>query len=463
MYKRIEGRRSVRKLYTETLVRRGDITAADAEKALDDFLARMQTAFEQTKKSAPPAAVPAIPAPVLVVPSVETGVPRATLDRVASVLKTPPADFRVHPKLVGQIETRNRLYEEGVLDWTMAEALAFGSLLLDGTDIRLSGQDSRRGTFSHRHSVLVDHETGLEWAPLANLAPDQGKFWVYDSLLSEYAALGFEYGYSTAHPEALVAWEAQFGDFGNGGQIVIDQFIAAAESKWGQTSGLVLLLPHGYEGQGPEHSSARIERYLTLCAGENLQVVNATTAAQYFHLIRRQVRRPRRRPLVVLTPKSLLRARSSRSSVDDVVTGRFREVLDDPLFDVDTGGTGDVRRVRRVIVGSGKVTHDAMAHRDEHDLPAAVVRVEQLYPWPELVLLDTVARYPNAEEIVWLQEEPENMGPWNFVHSRLHRVLRERLPLRHVSRPESASPATGSQTVHQREQADLLARAFEGL
>ncbi len=465
MYKRIEGRRSVRKLYTETLVRRGDITADDAEKALDDFLARMQTAFEQTRKSAPPPAVPTAQAPVLVVPSVDTGVPRATLDRVASVLHAPPADFRVHPKLVGQIETRHKLYADGVLDWTMAEALAFGSLLLDGTDIRLSGQDSRRGTFSHRHSVLVDHETGLEWLPLANLSPDQGKFWVYDSLLSEYAALGFEYGYSTAHPAALVAWEAQFGDFGNGGQIVIDQFIAAAESKWGQTSGLVMLLPHGYEGQGPEHSSARIERYLTLCAGENIQVVNATTAAQYFHVLRRQVRRPRRRPLVILTPKSLLRARSSRSSVDEVVTGRFREVLDDPAFDGDTGGagTGDVRRVRRVIVGSGKVTHDAIAHRDEHDLPAAVVRVEQLYPWPELVLLDTIARYTNATEIVWLQEEPENMGPWNFVHSRLHRVLRERLPLRHVSRPESASPATGSQTVHQREQADLLARAFEGL
>jgi multifunctional 2-oxoglutarate metabolism enzyme len=462
MYKRIENRRSVRKLYTETLVRRGDITAADAEKALDDFLARMQTAFEQTKKSAPPNAVPSDPAPTIVLPSVDTGVPRPTLDRVAAALQLPPEGFRVHPKLVGQIDARHRLYQQGLVDWTMAEALAFGSLLLDGTDIRLSGQDSRRGTFSQRHSVLVDHETGHEWVPLAGLGPEQGKFWVYDSLLSEYAALGFEYGYSTAHPEALVAWEAQFGDFGNGGQIVIDQFVAAAESKWGQLSGLVMLLPHGFEGQGPEHSSARIERYLTLCAGDNLSVVNATTAAQYFHVLRRQIRRSRRRPLILFTPKSLLRARTSRSPVDDLVAGRFREVLDDPAFDDGAPGA-DRHGVRRVLLASGKVAHDAMAVRDERGVPVAVVRVEQLYPWPELVLLDTIARYPNAEEAVWLQEEPENMGPWNFVHNRLHRILRDKLPLRHVSRAESASPASGSQTVHQREQADLLARAVDGL
>jgi 2-oxoglutarate decarboxylase len=322
--------------------------------------------------------------------------------------------------------------------------------------VRLSGQDSRRGTFSQRHQVLVDYETGTEWLPLSALGPGGGKLWMYDSLLSEYAALGFEYGYSTVHGDALVAWEAQFGDFANGAQVVIDQFITAGQGKWGQASGLVLLLPHGYEGQGPEHSSARLERFLTLCAGDNLQIVNATTSAQYFHVLRRQVRRSVRRPLIVLTPKSLLRARQSRSPVDQLVAGRFREVLDDP-------GAGDPSRVQRVILASGKVAYDAIAHRDEHGLPAAVVRVEQLYPWPEMMVLDTVSRYRAAREVVWLQEEPENMGAWTFVHGRLHRLLRDQYSLRHVSRPESASPATGSHTVHQQEQADLLIRAFEGL
>ncbi|MDP8936753.1 MAG: multifunctional oxoglutarate decarboxylase/oxoglutarate dehydrogenase thiamine pyrophosphate-binding subunit/dihydrolipoyllysine-residue succinyltransferase subunit, partial [Actinomycetota bacterium] len=284
----------------------------------------------------------------------------------------------------------------------------------------------------------------------------QAKFWVYDSMLSEYAALGFEYGYSTVHVDALVAWEAQFGDFGNGAQVVIDQFLASAQAKWGQSSGLVLLMPHGYEGQGPEHSSARPERFLTLCAGNNLQLANATTAAQYFHLLRRQVRRHLRRPLVVLTPKSLLRARQSRSPVEELVSGRFREVLDDTSVD-------DPSTVRRVVLASGKVAYDAMAWRDRHQLPVAVVRVEQLHPWPELLVLDALGRYGSADEVVWLQEEPENMGAWNFVHNRLHRILRDSFRLRHVSRPASASPATGSQTVHQREQQALLDQTFQGL
>ena len=472
MYKRIESRRSVRKLYTETLVRRGDITADEAEKALDDFLARMQTAFEETRQSAPPPAVPRPPTPIVMLPVVDTGVPRGVLDKVAGSLHTAPEGFTVHPKLAKVLEARYDLYHEGQVDWSLAEALAFGSLLLEGVDVRLAGQDTRRGTFSQRHSVLVDSNTGQEHVPLGALDTGQGRFRVYDSLLSEYAALGFEYGYSTVHTEALVAWEAQFGDFGNGAQVVIDQFIAAAESKWGQSSGLVLLLPHGFEGQGPEHSSARIERYLTLCAGENLQVVNATSAAQYFHVLRRQVRRARRRPLVVLTPKSLLRAHSSRSPVGELVDGRFREVLDDPAFDGAAGvsvaggaggGGPDRRGVRRVVLASGKVGLDAIALRDQRSLPAAVVRVEQLYPWPGLLVLDIVSHYPNATEVVWLQEEPENMGPWNFVSSRLQRLLPEGMSLRHVSRTESASPASGSQTVHQHEQAELLERTFGGL
>jgi 2-oxoglutarate dehydrogenase E1 component len=384
------------------------------------------------------------------------------LDHVAAALHAAPEGFTVHPKLARQLEARARLYASGEVDWSLAEALAFGSLLLEGTDVRLAGQDTRRGTFSQRHSVLVDYETGEEHVPLGQLAPpgQQGRFFVYDSLLSEYAALGFEYGYSVVHKDALVAWEAQFGDFVNGAQIVVDQFLVAAEDKWGQTSGLVLLLPHGYEGQGPEHSSARLERFLTLSAEDNIQVVDCTTAAQYFHLLRRQVRRDKRKPLVVFTPKSLLRARQARSAIDDLVRGRFHELLDDPA--VGRAGLAP-DHVRRVVLASGKVAYDAMAGRDAEQLPVAVVRVEQLYPWPEDQVAEVLARYPGAEEVVWLQEEPENMGAWSFVHGRLHRLLRGHRELRHVSRVESASPASGIAALHQMEQEDLIERALQGL
>jgi 2-oxoglutarate decarboxylase len=266
------------------------------------------------------------------------------------------------------------------------------------------------------------------------------------------------------HKDALVAWEAQFGDFSNGAQVIIDQFVVAAEDKWGQTSGLVLLLPHGYEGQGPEHSSARLERFLTLAAEDNIQVVNCTTAAQYFHLLRRQVRRDKRKPLVVFSPKSLLRSHQAQSGVDELERGRFHELLDDPLFhSVEGARRLDPSGVRRIVLCSGKVAYDAMAVRDERELPVAVVRLEQLYPWPGEPLAAVLSRYRGAGEVVWLQEEPENMGPWSFVHGRLHRILREDFELRHVSRVESASPATGVAALHQMEQEDLLARAFAGL
>ncbi|MBV8560273.1 MAG: multifunctional oxoglutarate decarboxylase/oxoglutarate dehydrogenase thiamine pyrophosphate-binding subunit/dihydrolipoyllysine-residue succinyltransferase subunit [Acidimicrobiia bacterium] len=458
MYKRIENRRSVRKLYTETLVRRGDISMEEAERTLEDFSQRMSQAFEETKQSSPPEqpVAKAPPAPVGVLPHIDTGVDRDVLDRVVTALHTFPDGFHVHPKLEKQIRARADLYQSGSIDWSLAEALAFGSLLLEGGDIRLSGQDSRRGTFSQRHAVLVDSETGEGYAPLAHLDGGQGKFFIYDSLLSEYAALGFEYGYSVVHKDALVAWEAQFGDFVNGGQITVDQFIVAAEDKWGQTSGLVVLLPHGYEGQGPEHSSARIERFLLLAAEENIQVANATTAAQYFHLLRRQVRRDVRKPLVVFTPKSILRARTSRSPVEDFVSGSFQEVLDDPFVE-------DASAVRRVALCSGKIAYDAIKVRDEAKAALAVVRVEQLYPWPEQQIAEILARYERASEVFWLQEEPENMGPWPFVHSRLHRLLRDDFTLRHVSRAESASPASGSVTVHQQEQAQLLDHVLAGI
>ncbi|MGI9033829.1 MAG: multifunctional oxoglutarate decarboxylase/oxoglutarate dehydrogenase thiamine pyrophosphate-binding subunit/dihydrolipoyllysine-residue succinyltransferase subunit [Acidimicrobiales bacterium] len=458
MYKRIESRRSVRKLYTEALVRRGDISVTEAERALDDFVARMQAAFDQTRQSTPPDPTAPRPVPPALggLPPVPTGVDRAVLQHVVDTLKDPPPGFTVHPKLVRQRDVRDQLWSKGEVDWPLAEALAFGSLLVEGTDIRLSGQDSRRGTFSQRHSVLVDFQTDVEWTPLASLEGARGKFWVFDSMLSEYAALGFEYGYSVVHDEALVCWEAQFGDFVNASQVVVDQFIASAEAKWGQTSGLVLLLPHGHEGQGPEHSSARPERFLALCAGDNLCVANVTTAAQYFHVLRRQVRRQPRKPLVLLTPKSLLRAHQSRSPVAAFTSGSFREVLDDE--DVVAPGS-----VRRVVLASGKVAYDAMAARDKRGAGVAVVRVEQLYPWPGEDVLAALSRYERASEVVWLQEEPENMGAWPFVHERLHRVLRGALGLRHVSRPPSASPAPGSQTVHQHEQDDLIEAVFDGL
>jgi 2-oxoglutarate decarboxylase len=457
MYKRINARRSVRKLYTEALVKRGDISIEEAEHALDDFQGRLQGALEETRSTAPPKDVVAkVPPPAAgVLTRVPTGVDRAILDGIYDVMSSPPEGFTIHPKLAKQFETRTKMFrEDGEVDWALGEAFAYGSLLLEGTDIRLAGQDSRRGTFSHRHAVLVDNVTEADWAPLANLDPDQAKFWVYDSFLSEYAAMGFEYGYAFANKQALVMWEAQFGDFVNGAQIIIDQYLVAAEDKWHQGNGLVLLLPHGYEGQGPEHSSARIERFLSACAEDNIQVANATTAAQYFHLIRRQMHRQVRKPLVVFTPKSLLRAKSARSKVEELTGGSFLEVLADPTY------SGDPSQVTRVVLASGKVGQDAIAARDEKGAPVPVLRIEQLYPWPFDFLAEALSMFPNASELVWLQEEPENMGPWNFVKGKLYEALGDRFTIKRVSRFESGSPATGSKKVHDQEQAMILEKAL---
>ncbi len=459
MYKRIEARRSVRKLYTEALVKRGDISLEEAEAALEDFQQRLQAALDATRSHAPPSplAVHVEPQPLGVLPHVDTGVDRAVLDEVFDALNTVPAGFHIHPKLVKQFDTRRKMYEQdGEVDWSLAEALAFGSLLHAGTSVRLSGEDSRRGTFSQRHEVLVDYDTGEEYVPLQAMVADKARFWLYDSLLSEFAALGFEYGYSVVNKEALVIWEAQFGDFMNGAEVIIDQFLVAAEDKWDQTSGLVMLLPHGYEGQGPEHSSARIERFLTMAAEDNIQVCNATTAAQYFHLLRRQVKRDIRKPLIVFTPKSLLRARSSRSTIEQLTTGSFEEVLDDP-------GVADAAAVKRVVLASGKVTVEARAARDEAAAPVAVISVEQLYPWPFDVVAAVLAKYSNAREIYWLQEEPENMGPWNFVKGRLYEAHGETHSITRVSRAESGSPATGVLAIHQQEVEDLMQRTLADL
>jgi 2-oxoglutarate dehydrogenase E1 component len=465
MYALIEAKRSVRKLYTESLVRRGDISLDEAEQALDDFSARLQAALDETRAEAEAEAdttgrspvLPAYVVPDLWIPPVETGVDATVLSRLATEVRSVPDGFVMHPKLARQFEQRDKVVADGEIDWALGEALAIGSLLLEGTNVRLTGQDTRRGTFSQRHAVLVDHNTGAEHVPLAGLSG--GRFTIRDSLLSEYACVGFEYGYSVVARDDLVAWEAQFGDFWNGAEIIVDNFLVAAEDKWGQTSGLVLLLPHGYEGQGPEHSSARIERFLNLCARGNLRVTEPTTAAQYFHLLRAQARMADRKPLVVFTPKSLLRARQARSPIGAFTSGSFQEVLDDPAA-ADEGF--DRNAVERVVLCSGKVAYDALARRDEigdAGKAVAVVRVEQLYPWPKSTIQNILGGYPHSEQVVWLQEEPENMGPWNFVQQRLQTMLRNSHVLRHVSRAESASPASGSAALHRLEQDDLLARS----
>jgi 2-oxoglutarate dehydrogenase E1 component len=358
----------------------------------------------------------------------------------------------VNPKLARLLEGRKKAIDDhGPLDWSTAETLAIGSLLWEDTPVRLSGQDSRRGTFSQRHAVLVDMKTGQPWTPLNHVREGQPEFCVYDSLLSEAAVLGFDYGYSLDEPHMLIMWEAQFGDFANGAQVIIDQFIASAESKWGRASGLVMLLPHGYEGQGPEHSSARLERFLQLSAEENMQVAVPSTPAQYFHLLRRQVRRGFRKPLVVMTPKSLLRHKLAVSPVDQLTVGHFHDVLDDPAAE---------EKARRVLFCSGKIYYDLFARRADAGGPrdVAIVRVEQLYPWPAAELAQVVARYKSAREWVWVQEESQNMGAWTFAAPRLQELLGS--PVQYVGRDASASPATGSKLVHDREQAEIVQAAI---
>jgi len=451
MYAIIEQMRSVRKAYTETLVRRGDLTMEDAEAALDQFNERLQSVLDEVRTVPVPqlngVPVAEIPADL---PSTPSGITRDVIDTVAQATMSAPEGFTVHPKLERQFAQRKALLEAGEIDWALAEALAFGSLILEGTNVRLMGQDSRRGTFSHRHAALIDYVNGDQHVPLSNL-DSPGFFTVRDSFLSEYAALAFEYGYSVESKRSLVAWEAQFGDFVNGAEIIIDNFLVAAEDKWGQQASLVMLLPHGYEGQGPEHSSGRIERFLSLCARNNIRVAQPTTGAQYFHLLRSQVRREHITPLVVFTPKSMLRATQTRSSVAEFENGAFQRVLSDT--------TVSPADVTRVVLASGKVAHEAFARRDELGITnVAIVRVEQLYPWPAEDIAAAIAQFPKATDVVWLQEEPENMGAWPFVHLR---TLASNVAVRHVARAESASPATGSGLVHAAEQADLLARALQ--
>ncbi len=396
--------------------------------------------------------------------SARTAVPADVLGEIGAAFARVPAGFTPHPRAARLMEERAKMVREGrAIDWSCAEALAVGTLLLEGIPVRMSGQDTARGTFSQRHAVLHDVKTGERYVPLDNIRGSQEQFRILDSMLSENAVLGFEFGMSLADPHRLVVWEAQFGDFVNGAQVVIDQFLSSSESKWQRTSGLVLLLPHGYEGQGPEHSSARLERFLQLCAEDNMQVCNFSTPAQYFHALRRQMHRTFRKPLVVMSPKSLLRHKLCVSPLRDFTEGGFQTVIDDiALGDAPEAGVKIERSgVRRLLVCSGKIYYELLAARRERAADSiGIVRIEQLYPFPARELEAVFAAYPEAQQVYWVQEEPWNMGAWHVMYRRLHRVLPEGRTLNYVGRPDAASPATGSFKVHQAEERDLVNAAF---
>jgi 2-oxoglutarate dehydrogenase E1 component len=466
LYSKIKKRPSVRKLCVDRLVSGGVISEVDAEQIEQRLSEELAQALEVVHVRAPEPDEPYEPhgpwkgfSRLRPEDEVKTAVDVERLAQIAEGLGRAPSHFEVHRKLVPFLEKRAKTVAEDMpIDWSMGEALAFGSLLVEGTPVRLSGQDSSRATFSQRHAVIVDQQSGEAYAPLDNLTETQASFEVYDSLLSEAAVLGFEYGYSLSDPTTLTLWEAQFGDFANGAQVIIDQFITSAHVKWGRMSGLVMLLPHGFEGQGPEHSSARVERFLQTCAEDNVQVVNCTTPAQYFHLLRRQMRRVYRAPLVLLTPKSLLRLPVARSRVGDLTHGRFEPVLDDER------ACEAPEAIQRVIFCSGKVYYDLLAGRPADVAErTAIVRVEQLYPWSAERVGQILAAYSAAESVLWVQEEPQNMGPWTFVRDRLSSLLLPRQQFGYAGRRPAASPAAGSRRVHLEEQAALVAQAFEGL
>ena len=466
LYQKIRDKKSVKKLYMEKLVAGQRITQEDADEIDDRQRNALKEALEVIHSKTPGPDEPYEPRGpwtgferVRPDMEVDTSVTLERLREIANGISRVPSYFNVHKKLQVILDGRAKaVSEDSGIDWGLGEALAYGSLVMEGTPVRLSGQDSSRGTFAHRHAVLVDQDSGEEYSPLDHIADNQARFEVYDSLLSEAAVLGFEYGYSLADPSSLVLWEAQFGDFVNGAQVIIDQFITSAHVKWGRMSGLVMLLPHGYEGQGPEHSSARVERFLQTCAEDSLQVVNCTSAAQFFHVLRRQMRRTYRAPLIVFTPKSLLRHPKAHSKVEDFVSGHFQRVIDDPMT-IDRA-----EDVRRVLVCVGKVYFDLVEERAkrlkgrEHEV--AIVRVEQLYPWPQDLLTEIIDRYTLATRHVWCQEEPRNMGAWTFVRDRLQAIVGSRGWLRYAGRDESASPAAGSPRVHRAQLAAFLDDAF---
>ncbi|MDA2987269.1 MAG: multifunctional oxoglutarate decarboxylase/oxoglutarate dehydrogenase thiamine pyrophosphate-binding subunit/dihydrolipoyllysine-residue succinyltransferase subunit, partial [Actinomycetota bacterium] len=461
MYEIIDQKRSVRKHYTESLIGRGDITLDEAETALRHFQEQLELIFQETRADDSDEAFSATKADVVtegerkLIPQpaagdIETAISQEQIDTVISSQLQLPEDFTVHPRLQPQLQRRQTMVAEDSIDWGMAEALAVGSLLMEGRTVRLAGQDVRRGTFGHRHMVIVDKANGWQYKPLKQCYRDGGKLYVYDSLLSEFAAVGFEYGYSVARPDALVMWEAQFGDFADGAQTIIDEFISSGEQKWGQRSSLTMLLPHGYEGQGPDHSSARPERYLQMCAQDNMIVTMPSTPASYFHILRLQANAKVVRPLIVFTPKSLLRSKKAVSNKADFTSGHFHPLITDP------GHVGP--EIRKVLMCSGKVYYDLAAYREEHNITdVAILRFERLYPLPFRTLPPALENYPNAE-LTWVQEEPANQGAWSFIAMNLPEIIDR--PITGVSRPSSSSPACGTHQRHEAEQKAVVEQAF---
>ncbi|MFF4589771.1 multifunctional oxoglutarate decarboxylase/oxoglutarate dehydrogenase thiamine pyrophosphate-binding subunit/dihydrolipoyllysine-residue succinyltransferase subunit [Streptomyces sp. NPDC001388] len=464
MYDLIDKKRSVRKLYTESLIGRGDITLEEAEQALQDYQGQLEKVFTEVREATAQPVGGDVQEPQDGFPvAVATAVSTEVVKRIAESQVNIPDHITVHPRLLPQLQRRAAMVEDGTIDWGMGETLAVGSLLLEGVPVRLAGQDSQRGTFGQRHAVIIDRETGEDFTPLLYLSEDQSRLNVYNSLLSEYAAMGFEYGYSLARPDALVMWEAQFGDFVNGAQTVVDEFISSAEQKWGQTSGVVLLLPHGYEGQGPDHSSARPERFLQICAQNNMTVAMPTLPSNYFHLLRWQVHNPHHKPLVVFTPKSMLRLKAAASKAEEFTTGQFRPVIGDASIT-------DPAAVKKVVFCAGKVYYDLDAERQKRgDTETAIIRLERLYPLPGAEVQAEVNKYPNAEKYLWVQEEPANQGAWPFIAlnliDHLDLAVGADVPhgerLRRISRPHSSSPAVGSAKRHQAEQEQLVREVFE--
>jgi 2-oxoglutarate dehydrogenase E1 component len=459
MYQKIQNRPSTRSIYQLQLESARDISLDESEKLTNSLQARLIDAFRSAK------ATSSVDEEKHAFQGIwtdfdhpfchdctETGAPYANLLAVTSALTTVPDGFNLNRKVGRRLTAQRETVEsKGEVDWALGELLAFGSLLSEGTPVRLSGQDSIRGTFSHRHAAWFDTRTGEIYVPLLHIKPDQARFCAYNSMLSEAAVLGFDYGYSLVEPDMLVIWEAQFGDFANGAQVIIDQFITAAFDKWQRVSGLVMLLPHGYEGQGPEHSNAYLERYLAACAESNIQVCNLTTPAQLFHALRRQIKASYRRPLIIMAPKSLLRHKRAVSPLDDLINGRFQEFLDDPTSPDSP---------KRLVLCSGKVFYDLLEAREEREIQdVAIVRVEQFYPFHTEMFERVVAPYKDAAEVVWAQEETRNRGGWTYMMPRLMELFPDR-EIRYVGRGPSASPATGSPGVHRDEQAALVNEAL---
>ena len=457
MYNLIEAKRSVRTLYMDNLIGRGDITQEEFDEANARFQGSLENAFVEVHEAmSQPVALPERPVGIGTTASEKqelvrpTAVAKEVVEAIGNAHANTPEGFTVHPKLAQLLQKRIEMSREGGIDWGFGELIAFGSLLLEGINVRLTGQDSGRGTFVQRHASFFDRETGREWMPLSYVSEQQARFQVYNSLLSEFAALGFEYGYSVEEPDSLTLWEAQFGDFVNGAQTITDEFISSGDQKWMQQSSLVMLLPHGYEGQGPDHSSARIERFLQLCAENNMTVAQPSTPASHFHLLRRQAYTKPKRPLIVFTPKSMLRLKAASSSVEDFTSGSFLPLINDQQ------GL-EPQNVKRILFCSGKVYWDLLAESQKRGTgDTAIVRLEQLYPTPVEEMKKAIEQFPGAQ-LRWVQDEPANQGPWSYMGLFMPRYG---INFQVISRPASASPATGSAKRHAAEQADLIARAF---